>query len=341
MMAHNHSYKASVKKLAGSKIEIESEIPADEFAAEVKDALAEAVREFEVKGFRKGTAPEKLVKDKIGMDVILQDAARSAISHAYGHIIDAEKIDAIGRPEIVITKIAEGNPLGFKLMTAVVPEIKSLDYKSIAAKENKKEKSKIEVIDKEFAETLETVLKNYAQAMKLEKTPELTDELVKKFGEFSSADDFKKKLREQMLAEKEQKENEKRRLALIDALTSGVSIEIPDVIVESELERMISEMKNDVSRMGISWADYLKHLKKTEVEMKKDWNEAAKKRAILDLAIEYVAETEKISADPKKVSEEVAHIQEHHKDIDLERARTYFEHVLQNQAVFEFLEKQK
>ena len=340
-MSHNHSYKVSVKKLPKSQVEIESEIPADEFSAHIKDTLDEAVREAEIKGFRKGTAPEKLVREKIGNDVLLHEAASAAISHAYGHIVEAEKIDAIGRPQVTITKIAESNPLGFKFITAVVPEIKNFDYKEIAKKENKKEIVKSEVTDKEFAETLESILKNYQQATKAEKLPELTDETVKKFGEFSSVEDFKKKLRVQMLSEKEQKESEKRRVALIDALVAGVSIEIPDVLVESELERMLSEMKNDVSRMGLSWTDYLKHLKKTEDDMKKDWNEAAEKRVKFELLSGHIAKTEKISADPKKVSDEVEHTKEHHKDIDIERARSYFEHIFQNQAVFEFLEGQK
>jgi FKBP-type peptidyl-prolyl cis-trans isomerase (trigger factor) len=340
-MSHKHSYKVSVKKLQDSQVEIESEIPADEFAAHVADTLAEAVREAEIPGFRKGTAPEKLVREKIGMDALLHDAAREAISHAYGHIVDDEKIDAIGRPEVAITKIAEGNPLSFKLTTAVVPEIKDFDYKGIAKKENKKDSPEAEITDKEFADTLETILKNYAQAMKLEKAPELTDDLVKKFGPFSSVDDFKTRVRTDMLAEKNQKEKEKRRLALIEALTAGVSIDVPAVLVSSEIERMISEMKNDVSRMGLSWSDYLKHAKKTEDDMRKDWREAATKRATLDLAIEYIAKTEKISADEKKVSAELEHVKKDHKDIDLDRAKSYFEQVYQNQAVFEFLESVK
>lgn len=338
---HTHSYKVSVKKLPKSQVEIESEIPADEFAAHVTDALAEAVREAEIKGFRKGGAPEKLVKEKIGMDAILHDAARSAIGHAYGHIVEMEKIDAIGRPEIAITKMAEGNPLGFKLVTSVLPEIKNFDYKEIAKKENKKEIVTAKVTDKEFAETLETVMKNYAAAMKLEKTPELSDESVKKMGDFASADDFKTKLRAQMIVEKEQKENEKRRIALVDALVAGVTLDMPDVLVEGELDRMISEMKSDVSRMGVTWADYLKHTKKTEDDLRKDWYEAAKKRATLDLIMEHIAMTEKITADEKKVAEEVSHIKEHHKDVDVARTTSYFEHVFQNQAVFEFLEKVK
>ena len=177
-MTHNHSYKVSIKKLPGSKVEIEGEIPATEFTENVRATLKNAVLEAEIKGFRKGSAPEKMVRDMLG-ESLLNDAARETISHAYGHIIEAEKIDAIGYPEISITKIAENNPLGFKLTTAVIPEIKNLDYKTIAGKENKIEKTKVEVGEKEFNETLKTLLENYAKAVKLEKAPELTEACLK------------------------------------------------------------------------------------------------------------------------------------------------------------------
>ena len=337
---HNHSYKTSVKKISESKIEIESEIGAEEFAEHIAATLKDATREAEIKGFRKGSAPEKMVRDMLG-ERLLNDAARSAISHAYGHILEAEKIDAIGYPEISIIKIAEGNPLVFKLTTEILPEIKNFDYKTIAAKENKKESPKIEITDKEFGDALENILKSYAQSMKLDKTPELTDELAKKFGEFANVDDLKKKLREQMLSEKTQKENEKRRLSLIESLVAGTKIEVPEALIENEIERMISEMQGDVARMGLNWTDYLKHAKKSEDDLKKDWREGAKKRVILDLEIAHIAKTEKISADKKKVEDEVEHIKKDHKDIDLDHARGYFERVYQTQAVFEFLEKQK
>ncbi len=237
-MANNHSYKASIKKLAGSKIEIESEIPADEFAAHIKDVVDEAVREAEIKGFRKGGAPEKLVKEKIGVDVLLREAASSAISHAYGHIIDAEKIDAVGRPEVAITKIAEGNPLCFKLTTAVIPEIKNFDYKGIAKKENEKKREKVAVTEKELAETIEVILKNYGQATKAEKVPKLSDELVKKIRRIFFRRGFQKETQRKHGRRKGAERKGKRRLALIDALTAEMSLEIPDILVESELERI-------------------------------------------------------------------------------------------------------
>ncbi len=60
--------------------------------------------------------------------------AEMALSEHYPKIIDEEKIDVISRPEISITKIARNNPLGFKIRTSVLPEVKLPDYKAIAKK---------------------------------------------------------------------------------------------------------------------------------------------------------------------------------------------------------------
>ena len=51
-------------------------------------------------------------------------------------IVDENKLKIIGWPNVTITKIAKNNPLGFKLKTAIAPEMKLPDYKEIA-KNNK------------------------------------------------------------------------------------------------------------------------------------------------------------------------------------------------------------
>ncbi|HEY0907779.1 MAG TPA: trigger factor [Candidatus Paceibacterota bacterium] len=341
-MASHHTYKASIKKLPEtSEVEIKSEISAKEFDAAIADSLSDIQKEVTIPGFRKGTAPEKMIKEKIGMAAIIREAAEHAISHAYGHILDAEKIDAIGHPKVEITKIAEGNPLEFTITTAVVPELKKLDYKKIAAKENAKKSETVEISDEELNKTIESILVNFAKANKSEKAPELNDEFVKGLGEFDSVADFKAKLKDNMTKEKEHKTNEKKRLALVDSLTSEIDVVIPEVLIDSELGRMTEQMKADIERMGLKFDDYLKHLKKSSDDLKKEWRTDAVKRVKLDLALALIAKEEKIVADKKKVDDEVKHATEHHKGVDPERARSYFEHIFVNQAVFEFLEKQK
>ncbi|HVT75342.1 MAG TPA: trigger factor [Candidatus Paceibacterota bacterium] len=334
-MAHHHSYKASVKKLpATSEVEIKSEISAAEFGEAVKDVLSHIKKEIDLPGFRKGTAPEKLVREKVGDGALLKEAAEHAISHAYGHIIEAEKIDAIGYPKVSITKIAEGNPLEFTIVTAVVPEVKSFAYAKIAAKENGKKAEAVVVSDADLDKAIEDIKKQTS-------TTEITDESVKKWGEFKDVADFKAKLKTNLQAEKEHRASEKKRIELVDALTKELEVVVPEVLVESELGRMANQMSHDIERMGLKFDDYLKHLKKTPEDLKKEWRPDALKRVKLDLILSHVAKEEKIVADKAKVDAEVKHATEHHKDVDPARAQTYFEQIFLNQAVFEFLEKQK
>ncbi len=230
----HHTYKSTIKSLPEtSEVEIKSSISADEFDAAIHETLLEIKDDITIDGFRKGTAPEKMIRQKIGDATLLSEAAERAIGHAYGHIIESEKLDVIGSPKVSISKIAEGNDLEFTITTAVLPIVENFDYKKIAAAANDGKAESVEVTDEELAK-------------EKEKEPEVTKEALVKAKEYRA--------------------KEKKRLALVDALTKEMKIVIPQVLIESELGQMVGQMRGDIERMGLNFADYLKHLKKTEEE---------------------------------------------------------------------------
>ena len=85
---------------------------------------------------------------KVGELSILEEGAYQAIREALPQLLSEHEYDFIGAPEVTITKIAQGEPLGFKIKIAVMPEVKLADYKKIAKEENLKEAPKIEVSEK-------------------------------------------------------------------------------------------------------------------------------------------------------------------------------------------------
>jgi trigger factor len=97
-----------------------------------------------------------MVKESVNEMMVLEEMAELAISDAYPKVIQDEKIDAIGRPEVAITKIAKGSDLEFKIVTAVLPVMDLPDYKKLATK-IKKEKPVAEVAVDE-AEVEKTIL---------------------------------------------------------------------------------------------------------------------------------------------------------------------------------------
>ena len=112
--------KTAIKKLPKSEIEIEGELEAGIFEAYFVQALKKLGENFELAGFRKGKVPENVLISKIPEIHILEEMAELALADHYPKIIENEKLDVVGRPEISITKLARKNPFGFKIKTAVL-----------------------------------------------------------------------------------------------------------------------------------------------------------------------------------------------------------------------------
>ena len=121
-----------IKSLPNSEVEIIGEISTEIFMSGKNQAVKEFSEKVEMDGFRKGKIPEDLMIKNLGMEVVLEKMAILALEKEYPKIIKEHKIRAIGRPEIELTKLAENNPLGFKIKTSILPEITLPDYKKIA-----------------------------------------------------------------------------------------------------------------------------------------------------------------------------------------------------------------
>ena len=173
-----------------------------------------------------------------------------------------------------------------------------------------------------------------------EKLAELNDEFVKSLGNFSSVADFKTKLKENIKLEKETKIKEKRRVKIIEEIVQKATFDLPKILINAELDKMLDQLRGDISTSGFTFDDYLKHINKTEVELRSAWEKEAEKRARIQLVVNQISLRENITPDENDVQNELAYIVEKYKGADQERARAYVEHILTNEKVFQFLEKQ-
>ncbi|MDB5239220.1 MAG: hypothetical protein JWO00_555 [Candidatus Parcubacteria bacterium] len=349
--------EASVKALDGSRVEITASIPTavwEKFRAKALKNINDSVS---IDGFRKGNIPEKVLIAKVGEMAILEEMAELAVPKAYVEVLVAKNIDAIGKPMIQVMKLAAGNALEFKAVTAVVPSLELPDYKKLAAKalaesDTKKEEA---VTDKDIEDAILRIRKTHAsheghdhdkmtpeehEKSVMENLPELTDEFVQKIGTFNDVPDFRNKLSEMLAEDKKSAAREKRRIQIADSLSAAVKLELPDIMIESELSRTEAQFRADIERMGLTLEDYLKHAKKTIEDLRAEWKPSAEKKAKLQLILNAISKAEMIAPKPEEIEAEVNHIVEHYKDADRERAAVYAETVLTNEKVFEFLEAQ-
>jgi trigger factor len=173
----------------------------------------------------------------------------------------------------------------------------------------------------------------------MDNLPELTDEFVRKIGAGSNVPDFRAKLSAMLAEDKRGVARDKRRLKISDAIALATEVELPAVMIESELHRIETQFKADIERMDVKLDDYLEHAKKSLEDIRKEWQPHAEKKVKLQLILNGIAKAENIKAEPAEIEAEVKHVLEHYKDADRERATVYAETVLTNEKVFESLEK--
>jgi len=353
-MKNEKIYKIKdTKKLPDCELEITAEIT-KEALEDYKIKALKKIKEFaEIPGFRKGHVPEAKLKEKFGEMGILEDAGKMAIDDSAIEILVESKINFLGRPDITISKIAIGSPIEFKIRVTVMPEVKLPDYKKIAKKENKVEEKVEEVTEKQIEETIGQIRKMYAQqnhhhnpgeTHKEEEElplPEINDGFVKELGDFKDVTDFKAKLKINIAKEKEIHAKDKKRGMLLEKLVAETKIEMPKLIIESELEKMEGQFKGDIAQMGLQPEEYLKHIKKTWEDLRKEWHPDAEKRAKTQLILQKISLEEKIEPKKEDVEKEIKILTDQYKGADPERVKAYVEMVLVNDAVIKFLENQK
>jgi trigger factor len=168
--------------------------------------------------------------------------------------------------------------------------------------------------------------------------PPFDDDFVKALGPFTDTTDFKNKLRENIKLEKENQQKEKTRLKIIEKIIDESTLELPLLLINVELDKILYRMESDITQMGLKFEDYLKHLNKTVEDLRKEFRGDAEKKAKLALILNEISKVEKIVASEEEVNKETMHILEHYKDADPERARMHAENVLTNEKIFQFLE---
>lgn len=353
------------------ELEITGELAVAEFAKYREKALKSLGQEAKIDGFRPGHIPENILIEQVGEEKVLWEMAQDALNDLYPQIVTENKITALGRPEITITKLAPENPLGFKIKTAIMPEIKIADYKEIAKETqgDTLESPKVSpwvATDEEVLTVLEDIRKSRVSAehAKHEHNPsadggekcdcatpkpsaesghevELNDDFAKSLGKFETLDELKAKIKENLELEKKNKAKDKKRVKIVEEIIAKSELKIAKILVESEKDKMIAEMEGQIGQMGLNFEDYLTHLKKTKEELRDSWSKQARERVAFGLILGEVAHLEKITAPEDQLKNEVDYLKTVYKDIPEDRLRSYAASLIVNEKVFEFLENIK
>ncbi|RLC37461.1 trigger factor [candidate division Kazan bacterium] len=135
--------------------------------------------------------------------------------------------------------------------------------------------------------------------------PEINDKFVQKVSKFKTLDEFKADIKKFLEEEAEKRAETKSREDAIMELAKLVKVDLPDEMVDSELEAMLKDLRMRVAQQKMEFADYLKKAGVNEEGLKSQWRDQAKQRVLAGLALDELRKAEQIEVSDKEIEEEI------------------------------------
>lgn len=176
--------------------------------------------------------------------------------------------------------------------------------------------------------------------------PELTDEYVKKHAGVETVEDYKNKTREKLLKNAENRSRDDTENSIVNEICKHAAAEIPDAMLESEIDRMVQDFSYRLMYQGIKLEDYVKYMGQTMSEFREQFREQARPRVLSQLVVEKIVKSENFKAEDgeidKKIEEQAQSVgktfEEYKKNID-PRQLEYISNDIIITKLFDFLSK--
>ena len=172
--------------------------------------------------------------------------------------------------------------------------------------------------------------------------PELDDEFAKDVSEFDTLEELKNSIKQRLINENAQKAKYEKEDAVMKAVTSEMKADIPEGMVEVEIDNMVKDMEQRMSYQGLKLEQYLKMLNKTEADFRKEFEPQAIEAIKSRLALEAIIKNEKIEASEREVKDKLEEMAKNYGKTaeELEKndnIKEYIKQGIENEKAIEYL----
>jgi len=140
--------------------------------------------------------------------------------------------------------------------------------------------------------------------IKEKKLQEVDDDFAKQVG-FDTVDELQSDIKEKIREVKKKLAESSIKSAVVEKIADSSELDIPEVMIENEIDDMIDDLARDARRQGMELDQYLNLVGKTKEDLKNEWRDRARNRVRGRLVVEAVAKAENIEVTPEEVDNEV------------------------------------
>lgn len=143
-------------------------------------------------------------------------------------------------------------------------------------------------------------------SVKGKELPELTDAFIKDATGSETIEEYKAKTKERLQQQADKNSLDATENSILDAISATAEAEIPQAMVEREIDGLVQKFEYQLMYQGLKLQDYLDFIKTTKEEFRKNYEEQAKKNVLNQLVISQIIKDEKIEATDEEVEAKVA-----------------------------------
>ncbi|OGE27343.1 hypothetical protein A2867_00515 [Candidatus Daviesbacteria bacterium RIFCSPHIGHO2_01_FULL_40_11] len=363
----------NILKQPKSIVEVTITVPWTDLQATWDQTLQREASDVELSGFRKGQAPLAMVEQNLGIK--LQDEVlKVAMPNFLIEALKGTDIIPIDYPKYDLISFVKGQQLQFKATITNRPAVSVGNYKTIKVSRPTPKP----VIEEEVQKVLDDLFKRWKSRPGIQpvnsgqqqssggqtgSTPTQSgsisfqggqqtqaptngqaegpnEEFAKAMGAISLAD-LKNKIRKDLEANVSYNNELDFEEAILQEVEKITTVELPEILIADELNRMLVSLQRRVADMGLLLEDYLKSQGKTLEQLKNEWRVQAEKNVRMELGLAEVARAENVTISDEELKAEIDKIQDNKvkQQFEAQEPRLHLRHALRQTRTLDLLKK--
>ena len=149
--------KTDLETLNPTRVKLTVEVPFEELKPSLDAAYKKIGSQVSIPGFRKGKVPPRVIDQRFGRGVVLEEAVNEALPRFYGQAVEENSVQVLGQPEVDVTEFEDGQHLKFTAEVDVRPEFDLPEYDGLEVTVDD-----VDVTDDEVAEQLDGLRERFS-----------------------------------------------------------------------------------------------------------------------------------------------------------------------------------
>ncbi|MGY1857947.1 trigger factor [Modestobacter sp. SYSU DS0290] len=159
--------KSTIENLGPTRVRLAIEVPWSDLDHAFGEVYKELRNQVRIPGFRPGKVPNRVIDQRIGRPVVLEQVVQHAVPEVYSEAIRESQIRVIAQPEVEVTRLEDGELLAFTAEVDVAPELELPALDSLAVTVDD-----VEVTDEEIEQQISVMRERFATLTGVERAAE-------------------------------------------------------------------------------------------------------------------------------------------------------------------------